>query len=30
LNIDWVIPKEKLIVSEKDLSLPVFQGAKVQ
>jgi len=30
LNIDWVMPKEEFIVSEKDLSLPVFQGAKVQ
>jgi len=27
LNIDWVMPTEELIVSKKDLSLPVVEEA---
>lgn len=29
LNIDWKIPKEKLIISDKDLVLPKFKNAQL-
>lgn len=28
LNIDWKLPKEKFIISEKDLKLPIFDNNK--
>lgn len=27
LNIDWILPKEKLIISEKDANLPLVKNA---
>lgn len=29
LNIDWILPKEKLIISEKDANLPTLKEAEI-